>query len=217
MPDLFEQLQECLAGRVCLVGIGNVEYGDDGFGVRLAEALLKKFKVQSPKSKVQSSTFNVERSEFNDLLDSGGKEVLDDELRTSALGAHPSVLIAGTAPEQFIGRIVEAGFDHVLFLDAVECGGAPGDAVFLDSRRMAAKYPQISTHKLALGLLANWVEANGRTRAWLLGVQPESLRSGAGLTPKVQKTFNLLAAWLSETRDSDFSQPAVVRRQSAIV
>ena len=39
MPDLREQLQHCFQGRVCLMGFGNVLYGDDGFGVRLAEEL----------------------------------------------------------------------------------------------------------------------------------------------------------------------------------
>ncbi len=37
--DLRADLRRCLAGKVCLVGVGNVDLGDDGFGVRLAEAL----------------------------------------------------------------------------------------------------------------------------------------------------------------------------------
>jgi len=41
MPDLYEKLQQCFQGRVCLVGLGNIDYGDDGFGVRLAEGLLE--------------------------------------------------------------------------------------------------------------------------------------------------------------------------------
>lgn len=39
IPDLFEQLKT-LTGSVCLIGIGDVDYGDAGFGVRLAEELL---------------------------------------------------------------------------------------------------------------------------------------------------------------------------------
>ncbi len=41
MPDFREQLQQLLQGRVCLMGLGNVDYGDDGFGVRLAQALAE--------------------------------------------------------------------------------------------------------------------------------------------------------------------------------
>jgi hydrogenase maturation protease len=153
MPDLREQLQQLLQGRVCLMGLGNVAYGDDGFGVRLAEALISS---------------------------------------ASVAGSRCRVIIAGTTPEWLIGRVVDEHADHVVFLDAVEFGGAPGSVVLLDSDEMAARFPQVSTHKLSLGLLAKRVEANGRTKAWLLGVQPESLRSGEELTPAVRATFELL-------------------------
>ena len=142
MPNLREQLQILLQTRVCLMGLGNVDYGDDGFGVRLAEAL--------------------------------------------------EVMNAGTNPERFIGRVADEGFDHVIFLDAVEFGGAPGSVALLNSDEMAARFPQISTHKISVGVLAKQLESNGRTKAWLLGVQPESLKLGGQLTPTVQATLELL-------------------------
>ena len=97
MPDLREQLEHCFQGRVCLMGIGNVDHGDDGLGVRLAEQL--------------------------------------------AAEGLPDVVVAGTAPERFIGRVAGAGHDHVIFLDAVEFGGAPGSVVFLDAEEMTATVP----------------------------------------------------------------------------
>ena len=153
MPDLREQLQQLFQGRVCLMGLGNVTYGDDGFGVRLAEALISS---------------------------------------APAVGTRCRVIIAGTTPEWLIGRVVDEHSDHVVFLDAVEFGGSPGSVVLLDSDEMAARFPQISTHKLSLGLLAKQVEANGRTKAWLLGVQPESLRLSEELTPTVRATLELV-------------------------
>jgi hydrogenase maturation protease len=156
MLNLREQIQQCFQGRVCLLGLGNMDYGDDGFGVRLAEALAPS--------------------------------------QNSNLPATPAytVLNAGTTPERLVGRVADGSFDHVVFLDAVDFGGSPGAVVFLNADRMAARFPQISTHKLSLGLLAKQVEANGRTKAWLLGVQPESLRQGGALTPAVQTTFELV-------------------------
>jgi hydrogenase maturation protease len=85
--------------------------------------------------------------------------------------------------------VVDEGFDHLVFLDAVEFGGAPGSVVFLDSGEMAARFPQISTHKISLGVWAMWVEAAGTTKAWLLGVQPESLKPSQSLTPTMQTTL----------------------------
>jgi hypothetical protein len=35
------------------------------------------------------------------------------------------VVIAGRAPERWLGRLGEGAFDHVVLLDAVECGAAP--------------------------------------------------------------------------------------------
>ena len=154
MRNLCEQLQQCFRGRVCLMGLGNVDYGDDGFGVRLAEKLAE-------------------------------RGVLD-------------AVVAGTTPEHFIGHVADEGFDHLIFLDAVEFGGAPGSVVFLNAGEMAARFPQISTHKISVGVLAKWVDANGTTKAWLLGVQPESLKPGGELTPQVQATLDVLQELLTD-------------------
>jgi hydrogenase maturation protease len=161
MPGLHEQLSPCFQGRVCLMGLGNTDYGDDGFGVRLAKA--------------------VERAEFP--------------------GA-PCVIIAGTAAEHFIGRVVEISFDRLVFLDAVEFGGAPGSAIFLNTEQMVARFPQVSTHRISLGLLARWVEASGTTGVWLLGVQPESLKAAKKLTPTVHRTLEILRDLLCGLRCS---------------
>ena len=101
-------------------------------------------------------------------------------------------MIAGTTPERLVGRVADAGFDHVIFLDAVEFGGAPGSLILLDAEQMSARFPQVSTHKISLGLLAKWAEAHGTTKAWLLGVQPESLKPRAELSPAVRSTLELL-------------------------
>jgi hydrogenase 3 maturation protease len=173
MPGLFEQLRRCFEGGVCLLGVGNPDCGDDALGVRLAEALTE----------ARSHMVAAVRE---------GEGVAAEDRRV------PKLIVAGGTPERFIGRLIDAGFDHVIFLDAVEFGGDPGAVVFLDSKQMAARFPQVSTHKISLGLLARCLEANGRTRAWLLGVQPESLQSGAGLTPAVQNTLKILTELLGK-------------------
>ncbi len=158
MHDLREQLRQILQGRVCLVGVGNVAWGDDGIGVRLAEMAAE-----------LSFTHSALR-----------------------------VMVAGSRPEHYLTELSSGDFDNILFLDAVEFGAEPGAVVLLDSSEMAARFPQISTHKLSLGLLAKVVEASCETKAWLLGVQPESLKEGTTLTPKVQASLHLLADLLTD-------------------
>jgi len=182
MTDLREQLQQLLQCRVCLIGLGSLDYADDGFGVRLAEEL--KSQGRSPSLRNGASDFGF-RPSFGP--------------RTSDCGLPSQVIIAGTTPERFIGRVAEEGFDHVIFLDAAEFGGTPGSVVLLDSDQMTARFPQVSTHKLSLGLLARQIEAHGRSKAWLLGVQPESLRQGQQLSPVVQTTLELMRDLLQDT------------------
>jgi len=153
---LRAQIEQTLHGRVCLMGVGNPEYGDDAFGVRLAEELV-------------------------------------------AAGV-PDVIVAGSSPDRWVGFAADIGFDHLVFLDAVELGAAPGSAVFLDCQEIAARYPQISTHKISLGVLAKVVESNTITKAWLLGVQPESMKEGQNLTPTVLRTMGVLRELLLDLR-----------------
>ncbi len=40
MGDVRAQLEQLLRGRVCFMGLGDVDYSDDGVGVRLAEELV---------------------------------------------------------------------------------------------------------------------------------------------------------------------------------
>lgn len=89
MHDLKQQLKCCLQGRVCLVGLGNADYGDDALGVRLAERLLQGERNFPPGS---------------------------------------TVLIAGTSPERHQATLCGGRFEHVIFLDAVDVGAAPGSA-----------------------------------------------------------------------------------------
>jgi hydrogenase maturation protease len=156
MPDLREELQQCFQGRVCLMGLGNIDYGDDGFGAIITEAITGRLKME-------------------------GEITL----------AH-DIINAGTMPECFIKTIAEKGINHLIFLDTVEFGGTPGSVVFLNTEEISARFPQISTHKISLGVLANVAESNGVTKAWLLGVQPESIKPGLELTRPVRRTLGVL-------------------------
>ena len=160
MPDLHEQLRQSVQGRVCLMGLGNVDYGDDGLGVHLTEAVAERL----------------------------------TGLGEGSLAGH--VVNAGAAPERFIGPVVQAGYDYLLFVDAVEFGGEPGSVLLLDEDEIEARFPQISTHKMSVHLLAKLIGENGRTKVQLLGIQPGSLKPGQGLSTAAQRTVDILADML---------------------
>lgn len=152
---LAQKLQRTLQGRLCVMGVGNVNYGDDGFGVYLAEQLLA--------------------------------------------GGASDVIVAGIDPEHYLGQIADQGFDHLLVIDAANFRHEPGTVVFLDAKEIEAAYPQISTHKISLGVLARVVEETG-TRVWLLGVQPESLQPGQDLSKTMQTSMEIIELMLRDVR-----------------
>lgn len=143
LPDALRALE----GPVAWVGIGNVDRGDDGFGVRLAEAL--------------------------------------------AQDGCTRVVAAGTTPENRVEELAASGCAHVVLLDAAGFEGEPGSAVFLDAAALEARFPQVSTHTLSLGLLARMIAARG-PRVWLLGVRPLAVAPGTGLSEPVRRSVELL-------------------------
>jgi len=186
MRDLKAQLETCLRGRACLMGLGNVDCGDDAFGVRLAEA------VAALQGNGGGETRTAAPSPEAGRWFTGGSA------DPAAGGSGVAVVLAGTEPERFMGRLCELRCDHLIFLDAAQFGGSPGSVAFLSSNEMATRFPQVSTHKLSLGLLAKLVEAGGSTRVWLLAAQPASLQPGAALSPAVAKTVQALTLLFSE-------------------
>ena len=177
MPDLREKLVHCFRGRVCVMGIGNTDFGDDGVGVALADAIAGRLN------------------------------------RSGRVSLARDVIIAGSAPERLIGSAAGKGCDHLVFLDAVEFGGEPGSVIFLKGEEIAARFPQISTHKVSIGLLARCIHANEGTAVWLLGIQPGSLKTMQGLSPAVQRTREVLEdmlcdLWMSGTESGDQDRAA---------
>ena len=181
MRDLREQLSCILQGHACLVGVGNVDAGDDGAGVRLAEAVAEA-EIRSPKSEIRNPG--------------------------------PDLLLAGLEPERHLGRLTTGDFDHVVFFDAVDCGAEPGAVVLLNAGEMASRFPQVSTHRLSLGLLGGLIQVEGRTRSWLLGIQPGTLRRGNRLSDAAQTGVDTLAELLRDLIAARHPSPAGERGRS---
>jgi hydrogenase 3 maturation protease len=191
MSDLRQQLRGVLRGCVCFVGVGNPEHSDDGFGVYLAEELRAALAPGLPEGVPDRAP---PRSPASPVEVRPDRSVLPVRARVQ-------VRLAGISPEDHLASLAEGRFDQVMFLDAVDFGGQPGAVVLLDSNAMAARFPQVSTHRLSLGLLAQGLEQSRRLRVWLLGVQPASVREGRGLSPVVVATLTLLKSLLLEATE----------------
>jgi hydrogenase 3 maturation protease len=165
MPDLLRQFEAWRGRRLWLLGVGSLEHGDDGFGVRLAAAL---------------------------------------QARLRGTRAPVRVVNAGLCPERYVGLAARVGCQELVFADAADFGARPGALLLASAADLLSRGPAASTHRVPLSVLAQYAEALG-LRAWLLGVQPGSLRSACGLSPPVaaavESLAELLAVALFQIRD----------------
>lgn len=95
----------------------------------------------------------------------------------------PNVLIieAGVAPENFTSEIRKFKPSHVILVDAADFEAEPGTFIFTDSS--AAIGQSISTHKLPLSFLSDYLRNQTSAKVLLIGIQP----AGAGLSNEMCK------------------------------
>lgn len=92
--------------------------------------------------------------------------------------------------ENFVFEIAGTDCRNVVIVDAAAAGLEPGSVVFGPLREFADA-GSVSTHKLALGLSGKILESAGK-QVFFLGVVPEDLGYGSGLTPKVEESASRL-------------------------
>jgi hydrogenase 3 maturation protease len=93
---------------------------------------------------------------------------------------------AQDVPENFVPGIARGDFRNVVFIDAVAAEGGPGTVVFGPLAEFD-EAESFSTHKLALSLSGQFLEAAGK-KVFLLGIVPADLEFGEGLTNEVERT-----------------------------
>jgi hydrogenase 3 maturation protease len=112
----------------------------------------------------------------------------------AARGAGFPFVDASEVPENYGGWVEKQGLEAVVFVDAVDFGGAPGEwrvVPFEDLMHSAS-----STHRLSLHFLIRYLTERWKGEALLVGVQPKSLKLGEGLSPEVARGTEALATVL---------------------
>lgn len=124
--------------------------------------------------------------------DDGAGPAVVEQLQEAGVDA----LDVGDAPERYLGPIAESGAETVVFLDAVDFGGRPGEVVLLKESEVPAR--SCVTHRSSLGLVMRYLREQAGQRSLLIGVQPGSVDQGPELTPVVRAAVAGLAAALGE-------------------
>ena len=98
--------------------------------------------------------------------------------------ANTKVFLAGTSPESITATLRAYRPDHVIFLDAADMGGLPGDIEVIEPEMAQANL--FSSHILPLSVVMEFIAEDTGSAVTLLGIQPDIMRpdqvlSGGGL------------------------------------
>jgi hydrogenase maturation protease len=140
----------------------------------------------------------------NPLLGDEGVGLRALEALASAADFPPSVelLDGGTAGLSLVPLLNSA--DRVLVLDAVSAGRPPGTVVRLDGAELRREgREKTSPHQIGLGdILSASRLSGGPEEIVVLGVEPESIRLGVGLSAPVENAIaTLVEAALRQLRE----------------
>ena len=107
---------------------------------------------------------------------------------------------AGSAPENYLGKIIKASPDVVLFIDAVDFSQEPGYYKILEQEEILKT--GFTTHDLSPKMLIEYLAAETQAKIYLLGIQPKDLGIGQELSLPVQKTLTELEGLLKASYKS---------------
>lgn len=114
-------------------------------------------------------------------------------LRRFGLGR---VINSGPSPENETWRIRELMPDNVLFIDAVDFGGLPGDFAVLTASDLRAQ--GYDTHRMPLKLTMEYLESELRCKCFALAIQPRVVSQGTPMSNEVRRSAFSVARMLRE-------------------
>lgn len=106
----------------------------------------------------------------------------------------PNVINSGAAPELDTWRIREIGPDSVLFVDAVDFGGKPGEVAFLKPSDLSSA--GFDTHRAPLRFTMKYLEDDLGCCCLLLAIQPKDVRYGLPMCEEVRASALQIAEML---------------------
>lgn len=149
MRDLKAVLDPASPGTIAIIGLGNIDRSDDGFGIELARRLSGRWPgpvFSEDKKSVEGIVFDI---------------------------------------------VERKGVDIILFIDAVDFGGSPGDLRLFHHEDAERFLPSFSTHKVPIALLMGVIAQHGK-KPYLLGCQPESLAFMGNISTVVSDAMSAL-------------------------
>jgi hydrogenase 3 maturation protease len=149
------------------------------------------------------SPFTLHSSPF--LILGVGNRMRGDDAIGSLAGEHfvqegriPAI-DCSVAPENYLGRVIEAHPSELILIDACDFGGEPGEVRIIDEAEFERiAYGLLLTHTMPLTLLAALVEKEIQCRIRLIGIQPQSVMFGEEISEPVKRALPKVLALVRE-------------------
>ncbi len=123
--------------------------------------------------------------------------VVAEKLRKTLRNPDVVVINCGEVPESYTGVIKKHEPDAVIFVDAIEFGGKPGEIVTADPEGTLGS--AASTHSLPLRVIVQYLKAELKgCRFILVGCQPGSTALFGEMTEEVKKSAERLAGLIED-------------------
>ena len=110
--------------------------------------------------------------------------------------ARLSVIDAGYTPENIIDQAVKLSAQKIIFIDAADFGGFPGELRFIDAKHI----PQtsLSTHSIPLSVVSSILYEDTKAKIYFIGIQPKSVGHQEGLSAEVKSAADTLIRQINE-------------------
>lgn len=105
-------------------------------------------------------------------------------------GEYPNACFieAGTNPENYLQKILDFKGKAIIFIDAADFGGVPGEIRWLDRESLSTL--QISTHAYSITLVETYIRNFYPYAFFYAGIQPEFTQFGEGLSDTLAQSVH---------------------------
>ena len=104
---------------------------------------------------------------------------------------------AGTVPENYIQKIIDAKPDRIIIIDAVDFGGKPGEVKWF--KEFNSANISISTHNMPPELFIDIITQQTGAEVNIIAIQPKELKFNTPLSEEVKESADKLKEELCMT------------------
>ena len=128
--------------------------------------------------------------------DDAAGSIIAQKIASKSLPKNVLVIDCGSAPENYLGKIINFNPSHILIIDTMIANNKPGDIRIVEEFQIA-DILSFSTHKPSLHMLIKYFRGSiGEVKILILGIQPKNLALGEKISKEVKNAISRISSIL---------------------